>query len=61
MNLALVTVALAALGQEMPEPEMHAGGWTFLGLAWLSVGTLLAWSYIRVLSSPSSESKSDAT
>lgn len=59
MNTALMASALMLLQQGQPEPEMHAGGWTFLAIAWLSVGTLLVWSFIRVLTTPSGGPKND--
>lgn len=43
---------LAAQDVPLREPEMTTGSWVFMLCAWVFVGTLLAWSFKRVLSEP---------
>ena len=38
--------------QGVPEPAMTTGGWVFMAVAWMTVGTLLVWSFVRVMSGP---------
>ncbi len=44
---AVLTVGLLQDGP--PDPAMDTGGWVFMGLAWVTVGSLLVWSFVRVI------------
>jgi hypothetical protein len=61
MSSALFALAPFALLRELPSPTMGLGGWLFMGLAWLSVTTLLVWSFVRVMSGPADGSDADAS
>jgi len=40
------------MNESLAQPEMTTGGWAFLALAWVTVGGLLVWSFLRVLGAP---------
>ena len=48
----LLTLLPAVLLQADDGPHMTLGAWIFMGIAWVSVTTLLVWSFRRVLGGP---------